>query len=1250
MVAINNIKAQIFKDIGFKNKKEALKFLKVNQLKSNKNETVDEFLGRIIEAQEKNAIVADKSQKKQNKQNKQKVKNDEINELDELDECNNINLEEKATSMLKSLLDTKEIRNDFAKMTRVRYTFKQISCHYDIQLKLLYYVIKTIMKYNDDKGLFNSFAVLGYGQTINEVFSVRPFSVRPHFFTSYDLFKNFLDKMEEGSAQTQNNVGSAMAPNMDTHLLLNSFEIVASEPLVVNGKLNDLVLFDVVDEVEKQNKKIKDVNGEINKLCFMHCFNYLGCNLTEEMCTKLKLSNLKDFLRYAQDKNITVVSNSLHININDYQMIKKNHTELVTEAKGKYKTGLFYKINLENVHIKMLYLNRWNEIDTTNFQTNNEGKYLLYDFQQKHCSVMKSLNFKNNLYLECGGNIFEKLDEGYKQLTKLITIRHENIANKLISTNESMKVEYVFIDFEAVIDWNKRSNQKPYSIALACLDDYDLKRLDKADKNGDMDVINGIKITRCAFFLGYDCVKQFYDWYIKNQKNTIFKFITFNGSNYDNILLHTGLMEICPDLISDVQYHGNQLFNFKIAGRHDFFDLRKHIPKSLKEICTAFCINTCGKKQFSFYEAQKLHNRGKLIEYYTENAKELEEYNIYDVLSLAVAYSRYEKNFMEIACLKALGKRLYDIKTIGSASYKAILNHWVKNNIHINGYKVSKTDYPGKTDEEIEAIQKLMIKYFEDTKQHNTGGRTQNFNGKQKIGTHKRIKNTPMLVSPDACSLYPFVLFILNVWFPCGKMILADKYADMPIDKIGFFYCDIDQCKLSKKALATIYAEKTEEGNNWALRKKVYRKMISTFKIEKLRKYGAIVTPYEGYYFENKIKNYELFAPLIEIMQLKNGQDDKKDIEKDLFKQLKKCEDEETKQTIKKQIDANGYNSVFREICKLLMNAVTGKLIEGLHLDKTKIVTENECYELQAKYDNIDIKYQEGHKALITYKQTTAERIHESRPIYLGVLVYDYAQNHMYEHLYSKIPYHKLVYTDTDSLKIRYDDFVGWCKTYGKKTIVPHWPEIEQYDARYKTHPLYCEVSKVFGSFENEYKNTNYLNYHITKKTYLAIADEEKHEDKYKMSLKGISGRDIFIKIRDGRYYYTKNNEEIEIYTSYDDIFAQYCDENATFIENATDKEINESMEEFQEKIQQQQLHEIYNEADKIKDNPIELFEQLYTENKATILTLTFIRDIKNDNSGNVRIAHRFKNLNIDKNIKKEKEYETNLRFIKNFT
>jgi len=77
---------------------------------------------------------------------------------------------------------------------------------------------------------------------------------------------------------------------------------------------------------------------------------------------------------------------------------------------------------------------------------------------------------------------------------------------------------------------------------------------------------------------------------------------------------------------------------------------------------------------------------------------------------------------------------------------------------------------------------------------------------------------------------------------------------------------------------------------------------------------------YAGFVFENKVKSCEMFRFLLEIMNKKNEQDSLKS----------------------SKTQKHLYNSALRETLKLLMNAISGKVIEGLHLEQTAVMSSEE--------------------------------------------------------------------------------------------------------------------------------------------------------------------------------------------------------------------------------------------------------------------------------------------------------------------
>ena len=209
----------------------------------------------------------------------------------------------------------------------------------------------------------------------------------------------------------------------------------------------------------------------------------------------------------------------------------------------------------------------------------------------------------------------------------------------------------------------------------------------------------------------------------------------------------------------------------------------------------------------------------------------------------------------------------------------------------------------------------------------------------------------------------------------CGKIKKANKYYP-PTDKLGFWYCDVDQSALKRNNLPNIYAEKTGTENNWGSENKLEKYLLSNITIDLLLSYkdiGVKVKIYDkidnidesgnkigekhSFYFTDKIKSIDMFGFIAEFMREKNQQD--------TYKSLK---DE-------------SYNPALREVLKLGMNSLSGKVIQGLFLDKIGICDNLAEYEkLDSKYDT-NIINNMGDKLFVSYKIDISEAIKRQSPI-----------------------------------------------------------------------------------------------------------------------------------------------------------------------------------------------------------------------------------------------------------------------------
>ena len=884
--------------------------------------------------------------------------------------------------------------------------------------------------------------------------------------------------------------------------------------------------------------KVENVDVDKN-LCAYECLKKLGYEYDGK--PKL-LSNLQTLIEYIDENHlpIQIISNVFTLNnyVKDYD--KPKVKKMIKDKYGDEK--LHHCIELNN-----------NDIDTKKIYSCYEPvrrikpKYtLIYDESGKHIDIA----LENKLQL-CDNVFVDKKCQIIKD-DKIIYIA--NTVNKIAVNHEKTTTQYVFFDYETIIDFDYHNCMKEYSLSILSMNEEQLHDLEEADLNNWTDKVANIRASCCKTFLGFNCSIEFVKWIMENQDDKAFVFIGFNSSSFDNFFLLDCLLRNDTEMnykVDNIFYNGSQLLNFTINGRHTTFDIRKHLVGSLKANCNSFKINCCAKKEFDHNKAQQLYQDGELIKFINDN-EELKEYNEYDVLATAVLYKRYVNALNGIKATEKYASKIYEIKTIGSLIYKVFEAHTKEKKI-----KLPTIDY----------------KKYKDLQRSKIAGRVEMFNGIQKV--QERIAST------DVCSLYPFVMSVLDVYYPCGKIEDVTTYKGD--DKLGFYYCDIDQSELKNKNLPNIYAYKTGIENIWNYEGVIENYLLSNVMIGLLKKYGCKVTIRNGFVFTEKKKSCEMFTFLLDIMKEKNKQDGYKDA-KDVAEQLM-------------------YNPALRETLKLLMNALSGKVIEGLHTEKVADVNSgSEFLEIKNSATSINVINNIGNRVFMTYT-VDEESICEDqqRPIYLGVLIYDYAKRYMYENSYSKIGLDRLLYTDTDASKFRYTDMQKWREWIEtENVIVPHWKEVEDYDARYATHLIYNPNSKVFGSFEDELeemisKDDKYTFYCLEKKSWLYSCGEvvegmtKKQKDKVlKYRFKGLNDNAVMITL------------------------------NENFIEKKTIKHKDgvEEVKHYIPPIDEMDI-EVYNYIQKnphlkLENNGMHFFEKLYTEKSAYVLVSSFRKIVKN--------------------------------------
>jgi hypothetical protein len=1034
----------------------------------------------------------------------------------------------RAPRVVKNKFISKKLIDKIKFFTKYAYTYANVDT-----LEQLYDNILVNMMAGINNQPFTSATIFIRNR---ESGKIRRISIPIGDMSTYEDFKDRLDAISNGDVAGSDSI------NLDENEIILTNFALAQARISGNGVSESMMFLTVgIEESRSVNPKSKKEFG--NKDCAFQCLKHCGVKYKGNIAELRDIEKLVRFISES-DLNINVICNSFLIkrNVLDIVNNKVSTIKMIKAKNGEMRKNVCAPLNVDT-DMEIVYLHKVINAEHT----------IIYDEFNCHFDVVK-----NNEIVVCDDVFISNSFKIIKGDKIIFTARQVNLNSKA-KPIDSVEIRFIIFDYETVIDFDESSCMRPYSLSILNLNNKQLEDLTTADEEGDMEKIAFIRKKHCLTFLGYDCSEKFIDWIIENQNDKSFVFIGFNNANFDNFIFLDALLRRQESnsetefSVSDIFYNGSQLLNFHMCGRHNTFDIHKHLMGSLKANCDSFKIKSCAKKSFDHNKAQQLYCEDKLIDFITDN-DELKEYNEYDVLATAVLFCKYRRALDAIEATKSYASDLHNVKTVGSLIYKVFEDNKKK-----KGF-----DLP-----------KLTFEQYDDLQKSKIAGRVELFNGVQKVEER--------LVSTDVCSLYPYVMSVLNCYYPVGKeLILVDEYKGD--DVIGFYYCDIDQSNLKGMNLPNIYAKKTEIENNWAYEGVLENYLISNVMIGLLRKYKCEVVIKNGFVFPDKKKSCDMFDFLLDFMKAKNDQD-----------------------TLKSKKDSN-YNPALRETLKLLMNSLSGKVIEGLHTEKTQDVNSVAEYEkIKGKAESINFINAIGGKLFVTYEVSAESLCAKSqRPIYLGVLIYDYAKRYMFENSYSKIGLKELLYTDTDASKFRHKKFIEWKNWVDEENVcVPHWEEVELIDDRYKTHKIYETGSKVFGSFEDELEDMvgeKYTFYCLEKKSWLYDIDGHS-----KFRFKGLNGAARMLTLKE------------------DFIGSKIIKHKATDKKEACEET------KYYIKSREEDIHNYYQENKNTAiecGNEVKFFEQIYTTGEAYVLCNSFRKIVKNS-AHNVELGNESKYNNL---------------------
>lgn len=653
---------------------------------------------------------------------------------------------------------------------------------------------------------------------------------------------------------------------------------------------------------------------------------------------------------------------------------------------------------------------------------------------------------------------------------------------------ETVKFRSIIFDVETIYDPEMANACRPYSMAYVVLE-HDLRTgLPIFDYEGN----EKEWFSKAVITTGYDCFDPLFDELCDNEKRATV-LVGFNSSRFDNFMFveelrkrgEHGEMFCAQNAILNIRWNGNTTF-----------DAFNFVRTSLDFACKSY--NTNPKKQSGFdheIPQQAFHNGGwnGLMAWVEEEKIKLSEYNIMDVLSLADLYTKLG-HVVQNCCDQ--NTRIYDYLTIGSLAYDVwkrmsnddfiiqqermgyISDTDSKNFEHIDWRTRSLYEYSN-----INVLPKF--KYEDDMKMRKacTGGRVQIFENGGKPQSHDGE-----FAMVDVKSLYPFVMKTFD--FPNGDIRYC--FGEVP-GALGVYRCKV----MSQPAKRVVPRKIKDKPLDWHIEdNEPFERWLVTPDIECIRKYGGVVEVYEGYVFGGRGRVFEKYVNKFE--KLKNQQDvwkDKKD---------------------------SRYNPAEREFYKLILNNLSGKVMQRTFLDRAKLcLYRSQANQFVSTLDPASIDFGIINGAVLITGKVADMPKYGRMPSILGMYIYSYARNYMYDTLIH--PY-GVLYMDTDSALL-------WLAEY--KRLLDERPD------------LFAEIMEraiKFGDLEEEvifkFMGIPYPATHavlLRPKSYMVF--NPMCPEKCKMKLKGVGKRDRFLSSV-SQVEIVKNLMKCEDYSALDQIYS----------------------------------------------------------------------------------------------------------------
>ncbi len=533
--------------------------------------------------------------------------------------------------------------------------------------------------------------------------------------------------------------------------------------------------------------------------------------------------------------------------------------------------------------------------------------------------------------------------------------------------------------------------------------------------------------------------RQFLDWLQEQHyDNKHFNIVAHNGANFDNYFLVANFTQNEQQTV-DIQLRGTSIIGLQYYS-HLFKDSCCFLTNSLNNLCKQYKIET--KKLTDFdYKGTKLSNENLCFfkpELGFWQFMELEntdpeywglytEYCLYDCYSLTELWRRFNTETNELISKMnpaLLAKcSVMSCNTIGSLAKKLVDN--------LNNGKKEFKLYSEFIDKDIEKYRYIC--------QFKRGGISH---------CNQAGKHTHEVCSYDITSQYPTAL--INMIIPAGKSEWTTEYKG---GKYGYYTIKNLKFDDDRKFKPLAYSPIDKSSLDWVHDWKPHEELKIGSELLKYAIHTQGLISFEvvdGLVSNSYLKGYQLFGSYVNpLFEAKALQDE-----------LKSAKDPT-------------YNPAFREVIKLFLNSITGKLVED-----------------PSRYFSLKYTGKQTDISLNGVGIVKEKKDEDNMNIWVnaGCCVYDYSKMLLFKYV-ECLPNGSddVIHIETDSIYFNKKDEQHFIENVAKKT------------SERKDYPI--EIGSALGNVKNEHTTGSNVSYFLGKKFYYLECVKEKEEV---MRIKGI--------------------------------------------------------------------------------------------------------------------------------------------------